>query len=75
MITTGEVRAVVETGDVIEHYPEDARGHSCLMLGLGRAQRHIHVVCSPKSDFLAIVTAYVPSPTEWRENCRIRINP
>jgi len=31
MITTQEVRETVMTGELIEDYPEDARGHSCLL--------------------------------------------
>ena len=33
MISTSEIRHVIEKGEVIEDYPEDTRGHSCLMLG------------------------------------------
>ena len=39
MISAAEVREVVLQGEVIEDYPEDARGHSCLLTGetaLGR---------------------------------------
>lgn len=72
MITPGEVRAVVEQGDLIEDYPEDARGHSCLLDGRGSRQRSIHVVCSPKEDYLAIITAYLPSRDEWRSDLRTR---
>lgn len=32
MITAREVKQVVEKGEIIEDYPEDNRGHSCLML-------------------------------------------
>lgn len=35
MITVREVRRTVVAGEMIEDYPEDMRGHSCLMLGLG----------------------------------------
>jgi hypothetical protein len=48
MITTIEIQHVVTTGEVIEDYPEDTRGHSCLVLGFGEENRAIHVVCSPK---------------------------
>ena len=44
MIRTEEVRAVIETGEVIEDYPDDPRGHSCLMMGLGENGRAVHVV-------------------------------
>lgn len=30
MITAAEVRSIVEHGEIIEDYPEDQRGHSCL---------------------------------------------
>jgi hypothetical protein len=39
MITAGEVRQVVENGSIIEEYPDDSRGHSCLMLGYGLDRR------------------------------------
>ena len=70
-IRMAEVRSVVVRGKVIEDYPEDVRGHSCLMLGYGVEGRAIHIVCSPKEDFLAIITAYVPDPLQWDEQfCR-----
>lgn len=72
MIRLDEVRKVIETGEVIEEYPEDARGHSCLLLGGGDDERPIHVVGSPKSDFLVVITAYLPDPVAWREGFRTR---
>ena len=72
MITTEEVRSVLERGEVIEDYPEDARGHSCLMLGVGTEGRRLHVVCSPKEGYLAIVTAYLPLEQEWESDSRTR---
>jgi hypothetical protein len=53
---------------VIEDYPEDPRGHSCLILGLGYNDRPIHIVCAPKEDYLAVITAYVPDPSEWLQD-------
>jgi Domain of unknown function (DUF4258) len=68
MITTSEVRQAIQSGKVVEDYPEDPRGHSCLILGLGAENRPIHVVCSPKREFLAIITAYLPNEEEWEDN-------
>lgn len=73
MITTTEIEGVVKIGEVIEDYPEDARGHSCLMLGFGREDRAIHVVCAPKDEYLAIITAYLPDPNQWTPNFRGRL--
>ncbi|MDH4284406.1 MAG: DUF4258 domain-containing protein [Gallionellaceae bacterium] len=50
MIGTREIRLVIEYGEIIENYLEDARGHSCLMLGYGDTERAIHVVCAPKQN-------------------------
>jgi hypothetical protein len=63
MITTEEIERVVTTGELVEDYPEDVRGHSCLLLGLAEGGRPIHVVCIPRYNYLAIVTGYVPDPS------------
>ena len=65
MISVAEVRNVVERGELVEDYPQDVRGHSCLILGYGVGGTPIHVVCSPKGDYLDIITAYIPSLEEW----------
>ena len=72
MISTDEVRVVITGGMLIEDYPEDTRGHSCLLLGYGERNRPIHVVCSPKPDYLAIITAYVPNARQWESDRRTR---
>lgn len=72
MISLQEVRRVVVEREVVEDYPEDARGHSCLLLGYGEANRPIHVVCSPKDDYLAIITTYMPDEDEWSPDLRTR---
>jgi hypothetical protein len=72
MISTTEIRQVISNGRVIEDYPEDRRGHSCLLLGYGYHNRPVHVVCAPKTGYLAIITAYLPSATKWESDWRTR---
>ncbi len=72
MISSGEVSKVVLAGELIEDYPNDPRGHSCLLLGVGYDLRAVHVVCSPKDEYLAIITAYVPDPAQWSSDFRRR---
>jgi len=48
MISPAEIDAVIAAGVLIEDYPEDTRGPSCLLLGFGD-----DVVCPPKPDYLA----------------------
>ena len=64
MISISEVRETIMKGIIIEEYQDDPRGKSCLMLHKpsGRA---VHVVCAPKRDYLAIITAYIPDPALW----------
>jgi hypothetical protein len=63
----------LKNGEVIEDYPEDERGHSCLILGFSENNRPIHVVCSPKVEYLAIITAYLPDKNEWSGDFRTRV--
>lgn len=67
MISTKNIRQALQYSEPIEDYPEDSRGHSCLILGFAE-DRPIHVVCAPKEEYLAIITAYVPSEDEWEDN-------
>jgi hypothetical protein len=72
MITPSEVEVVVLQGELLEDYPQDPRGHSCLLLGFGDGNRPVHVVCSPKDEYLAIITAYLPDPVQWSDDFRRR---
>lgn len=72
MIAPAEVEHIVISGEVIEDYPQDPRGPSCLLLGVGEGGRVLHVVCSPKDGYLAIITAYVPDPEQWSADVRRR---
>lgn len=72
IISPDEVRAVIFDGEIIEDYPEDVRGHSCLMLGYGEEDRPIHVVCSPKADYLAIISVYSPNSRRWESDWKTR---
>ena len=73
MISTQEIRAVVESGEIVEDYPEDVRGRSCLVLGSASGGRPVHVVCAPKDEYLAIISAYLPDPLKWSEDFRERV--
>lgn len=58
--------------EIIENYPNDPRGHSCLILGFGIDNRPIHIVCAPKNEYLAIITPYIPNEEEWENNFKKR---
>jgi len=73
MITPEEVERVVLGGEIIEDYPTDPRGHSCLLLGFGDKALPVHVVCSPNADYLAISTAYRPDTELWSADFKRRL--
>jgi hypothetical protein len=72
MIGTRDVRLVLTKGEVIEDYPDDRRGHSCLMMGFDKEKRPVHILCAPRDDYLAVITAYRPSRLEWDNDFKTR---
>lgn len=52
---------------IIEDYPNDPRGSSCLVLGFTKKQNlPIHIVCGMREpNNLVIITVYRPEPDEW----------
>lgn len=71
MITTDEIREAILSGEIIEEYPEDQRGESYLIFHTSQ-NRAIHIVCSPKTEYLAIITAYLPAPDQWSSDFKVR---
>ncbi|MBW3569906.1 MAG: DUF4258 domain-containing protein [Gemmatimonadetes bacterium] len=65
-ISVAEIRQAVAAGEVIEDYPEDKYGPSCLVFGTTEAGRPLHVQCSyPSRPILKIITLYEPDPDLW----------
>lgn len=68
-IRVSELRECLLEGEVIEFYPDDKYGPSCLVLGRTAHGRILHVHCSDETrGVLKIVTAYEPDPRRWREH-------
>lgn len=65
MIMREEVIETILEGKVIEEYLDDPRGKSYLLFCNTKSGRIIHVVCAPKKDYLAIITAYIPTNDKW----------
>jgi hypothetical protein len=67
-ISIREIREAVRVGEVIEDYPHDKYGPSCLLLGFTQANRPLHIQCSyPSRSLIKVITVYEPDPTEWVE--------
>ena len=53
---------------VIEDYPDDPRGESCLTVGFTADGRPIHVVCGRNAlGHLIRITVYVPTMPKWKD--------
>ena len=71
-IKAEDIEQVVETGTIIEAYPEDRRGPSCLILGFV-GKRPLHVVCGRlDAEEILVITAYEPDPAEWESDGKTR---
>ncbi len=68
-----DVRDVLETGEVIEDYPDDTPYPSQLILGWAGA-RPVHVVVARnrKDREVIVITVYVPDPKLWEPGYRRR---
>ena len=65
-ISVRELREALANGEVIEDYPEDKYGPSCLILGMTQAGRPLHIQCSyPSRPLVKIITLYEPDSRRW----------
>ena len=67
-ITQREIEEAMlsEDSEVLEDYPSNPRGHSCLILGFTKGNLPIHMVCGHlrEEEFL-VITIYRPDPEQW----------
>jgi len=65
-ISLDELADSVGNGNIIEDYPGDKYGPSCLILGYTKTDRPIHVQCSyPTRLILKVITLYEPDESLW----------
>jgi hypothetical protein len=72
-IEVRELREAMANAEIIEDYPLDKYGPSCLLLGFTSAGRPLHVQMSyPSRPRLKVITVYEPDPGLWAEFRRRR---
>jgi hypothetical protein len=65
-ISVQELIEAVATGEIIEDYPKDKYGPSCLVFGTTHTGRPLHIQCSyPSRPLVKIITLYEPEPDRW----------
>ena len=71
-ISPKEVKYAIMLGEIIEEYPKDKYGPSCLIYGVNEEGRILHVQCS--IDPVWIITVYDPTLNfeEWDKDFKRR---
>ena len=66
-IAITEIReAILSESEIIEDYPDDKYGPSCLLLGVTVSNRPLHLLCSyPSRPLIKIITVYEPDEELW----------
>ena len=65
-IAVDEIAEAIFSGEVIEKYPNDKYGATCLIFGYTKANRPLHIQCSyPSRKIIKVVTLDEPDPDLW----------
>lgn len=65
-ISIAEVEEALLNGQILEDYPSDPRGLSCLVYG-NAGGRPAHVVCGRnRMGWLVLITVYIPTMPKWK---------
>jgi len=67
-----DIKAAVNSGRIIEQYPDNYPFPSYLILGKSIDGKWIHVVMSDEGSMSRIITAYYPDPDKWSEDFKTR---
>ena len=71
-IYPSDIRQCIQTGRIIEQYPDDYPFPSCLVLGATEENKALHVVVGIGEGRLWLITAYYPDPAKWENDFSIR---
>jgi len=68
-----DIRIALETGENIEHYPDEAAYPSRLILAK-RGKRPLHIVAADNitDDEVIVITSYRPDPSRWTDDFKQR---
>ena len=65
-VSVREIREAIAQGEIIEDYPDDKYGPSCLVFGYTASARPAHVQCIyPSRPLVKIITVYEPDAASW----------
>lgn len=71
-ISRQDVKKCIESGEIIEDYPEDFPHPSCLIFGHTVNNTIIHVVVGKDEEYIYIITAYFPNLEKFQSDLKTR---
>lgn len=71
-ITTTDITTVIETGEIIEQYPDDKPFPSCLIMGKNASGEILHLVSADNGAAALIITGYQPDRDRWCDDFKTR---
>ena len=71
-ISRADVKNGIQTGEVIENYPDDYPNPSCLVYGYTVNGRILHIVVGCDMINIYIITAYYPDTSKFENDLKTR---
>ncbi|MCD7737643.1 MAG: DUF4258 domain-containing protein [Lachnospiraceae bacterium] len=67
-----DIITCIQTGEIIEQYPDDYPYPSCLILGHNTGNSLMHIVIGMNETDLFLITAYFPDTNKWENDFKTR---
>ncbi len=65
-VTIHQLETALIESRIIELYPDDPRGESCLAVGFTPEELPLHLVCGKNpAGHLILITVYIPTMPKW----------
>ena len=71
-IGISDVESCLQTGEIIEDYPDDFPHPSCLIFGYTKKNKILHIVVGSNGDTIFFITAYYPNTDKFEMDLKTR---
>ncbi len=71
-ISINDVESCLETGEIIEEYPDDFPHPSCLIFGHAKNSKILHIVVGSDDNTIFFITAYYPNTDKFEPDLKTR---
>ncbi len=71
-ISINDVESCLQTGEIIEDYPNDFPHPSCLIFGYTKENKVLHIVVGSNGETIFFITAYYPNTDKFETDLKTR---